>query len=70
MPSNLKLITIKAMLYILSNTLDHLMHVNVFAEVINDVINLSMLFVIMCHFKHFRIIVLWNAESSSTVTIR
>ena len=58
MPSDLKLVTIRAMLYILLNVLNHLIYVNTFAEVINDVIDPSMLSVIMCHFEHFKVTVL------------
>ena len=70
MLSGLKLVIVRAMLYILSDMLGHLMHVETFTEIVNSVIDPSMLSVIMCHFEHFRVTVLWDAESSSTVAVR
>ena len=70
MPSGLKLVAIRAMLYILSDALDHLIHVDAFTEMINDAVDPSMLFVIMCHFKHFRVTVLWDAESLLMMAVR
>ena len=70
MPSGLKLVAVGTMLYILLNMLNHLMHVEAFMKVINDVINLSMLSVIMYHFKYFKVTVLWNTELLLTVTVR
>ena len=46
------------MLYILSDMLNYLIYVNVFVKMINNVIDFSMLSVIMCYFKHFRVTVL------------
>ena len=70
MPSDLKFVAVRTMSYILSNMLDHLMHVKAFTEMINNTVDLSMLSVIICYFKHFKVTVLWNAESLLTVTIR
>ena len=70
MLSDLKLVAVRAMLYILLNMLGHLMHVEAFTEVINGVVDPSMLSVIMCHFEYFKVTVLWDAELSLMVTVR
>ena len=58
MLSDLKLVAIRAMLYILSDMLNYLMYVKVFTKIINNAVNPSMLSVIMCHFEHFRVTIL------------
>ena len=70
MPSDLKLVAIRVMLYILLNVLNHLIHVNAFTKMINDAVDLNVLSVIIYHLEHFRITVLWNAESLLTVTVQ
>ena len=66
----LKLVAVRAMPYILSDMLGYLMHVKAFTEVVDDVVDLSMLSIIMYHFEYFRVTVLWNAESLLMVAVR
>ena len=67
---SLKLVAVRVMLYILLNMLNHLMHIETFVKIINDAVNPSILSVIMCYFKHFKVTVLWNTESLSTVAVK
>ena len=69
MSSDLKLVTIRVMLYILLNMLDYLIHINAFTEVINNAVNLSMLSVIMHHLEHFKVTILWDTESLSMMIV-